>query len=127
MGNDELEKVMKETTINFARPLDFRGVNKMLKYVGDNLPGTVSFQASYNRSVGEGLDGKIGSMKFGGMISDYSKSRAFDSFEISGCPEVTSMNFFMVPGWDLEEYRVEVRELWTSVRGTIEKYFEEEN
>ncbi|GBE20134.1 MAG TPA: hypothetical protein ENG87_04845 [Candidatus Pacearchaeota archaeon] len=61
------------------------------------------------------------------MITCFRKPIAFDSFEFTpskkDSSKLASIQFNMVPDWELDEYRPEVRKLWRNVREVVKQYF----
>ena len=64
-----------------------------------------------------------------GNIHDL-KTHAFDCFSSQTCEwdytRISALRFTLVPGWDENEYRPEIRQLWADVRRIAQEYSLEE-
>jgi len=134
--NNSEEEVIKGSTIRFPRGLTFKEGEQLLKYIASYLPADVDYVASYHKSFIHELENQwtnevnsIGPKTYNirGKIISRKKAMAFDSFE--GIFDITNepfmgIKFTPIPGYNLNEHRKEVIELWDDVRNLIRIYFE---
>ena len=128
-----IDEVISEVEIQFQRPLSIWEAEGLLGYVAKRLPGRVHYRAHYFRSIDPNdcselqIEGRA--LKINGDISRVGSPMAFDTFYIEPSEEDTSkleiMKFQLVPGWELGDYRPEIRGLWNDTRRLIDAYFEE--
>ena len=138
MTVDELveDNIIGRSTINFPRGLKFKEGENLLEYIAIFLPANVMYRISYNRGfiheIEELRENKVNAIgpenyKISGRINSRKKAMAFDSFE--GIFDRTNepfmgIKFTPIPGYNLNEHRKEVIELWDNVRNLIRIYFE---
>ncbi len=125
-----IDEVIEKTTINFSRALTLSQAEKLMFYIAERLPGDVNYSCTYIRSVSAsepaGPTVRLnGTVNMAGTISSKTLT-AFDSFQCNPDQKNTSkfsaIVFYQVPGWDLYEYREEVRQLWDDVRKLVKEY-----
>ena len=131
-----LEEVINELTIEFPKKISFSKTTELMEYIAKNLPAEISSNLSYNNQVLYDAENKKMSryyeqgIKITGNITNYNKTSRFihDTFEIMNEGRVNKfkgIQFQITPGWDLNQYRPEIRTLWKDVRKVVENYFEE--
>ena len=128
-----IDEVISEAEIQFPISLSRSGAEELLRYIAVKLPGRVHYRTHYSRFIDPNdcselqIEGRA--LKINGDISRVGSPMAFDTFYIEPSEEDTSkleiMNFPLVPGWELRQYRPEVRELWADTRRLVNAYFEE--
>lgn len=128
-----LEEISDLVRINFPRDLNLEESEDLLKYLAEELRADVDYNISYHKSVNhrdKGVKISDGALKITGQIDLLDNSEKFDYFTIRNSdfiPEthkVGMLEFSRVPGWDINDYREEVRELWGDVRKAVGIYFE---
>lgn len=127
-----IEEVIEKTTIELPREIDLETAEELLRYLAGNLSANIHYNVSYFKSILK-KDGEIsefdGSVSLTANISSYENPTAFDACTFMSSSTDTSklsiIKFGQVPGWDLSEYRQEVRQLWDDVRETVKQYFEQ--
>jgi len=126
-----IDTLLAESTIKFQTPLTLEGTEELLDYVAENLPGNVSTNSNYYTQRHHYTDdGKLtrsrGTVSIGGMITNLNKP-SFDSFssihDSEDTSKISAIRFQTIPGYELDEHRSEVRELWSDVRTLINNYF----
>ena len=128
-----IEQLISEVEIQFQRPLSIEEAERLLGYVAKRLPGRVHYRAHYFRSIDPNdcseLQIEGSALKIDGDISRVGSPMAFDTFHMEPLEEDTSkleiMKFQLVPGWKLEEYKLEIKQLWEDTRRLVDAYFEE--
>ena len=128
----DLEEIAKRLGIDFPKNLDLQQSEDLLEYIARELPADVIYGVSYGKSIvhtEEGIETFDRGFKLTGQISSRDNFGKSDSFSILN-PDYTSehfevgrLEFSMVPGWDINDYRKEVLELWDGVRELVERYF----
>jgi len=128
-----IDEVISEAEIQFPISLSRSGAEELLRYIAVKLPGRVHYRTHYSRFIDPNdcsepqTEGRA--LKINGDISRVGSPMAFDTFYIEPSEEDTSkleiMKFQLVPGWELGDYRPEVRELWADTRRLVNAYFEE--
>lgn len=67
-----------------------------------------------------------GTVRISGSIRN--KNFVFDSFimepDFNNTSKIKTIQFQKIPGYDLEEHHLEVRQLWDDVRMQVQHYFE---
>lgn len=125
-----IEEVIESTRVPFSRSINLDKGKKLLKYIAANLPASISFRCEYQGSFSDHYEGKVleypGSIGLVATVIDKKgASDTFVSFRADYGPSlIAGIVFSSVPGWDLENYRIEVRQLWDDVRKVVNKYFE---
>ena len=131
-----IDEIMDETTISFKKDLTLEETEDLLKYVADNLPANISFHAGYFRSYRRDEDMTFTYVsdeivEITGNIRQTNKTFSFDVFSGNHPNDDTSgfssLYFARVPGWEISDYRPEIRQLWKDVRGVVNNYFETKN
>ena len=128
-----IDEVISEAEIQFPTLLSRKEAEELLMYIAVKLPGSVHYRTHYSRFVDPNdcselqIEGRA--LKINGDISRVGSPMAFDTFYIEPSEEDTSkleiMKFQLVPGWELGDYRPEIRGLWNDTRRLIDAYFEE--
>ena len=132
-----IDELLEKTTIKLPRSLTLKEAEKLIYYLAKELPANIHYHTSRHRSIfrsyGEG-NRKIleqdGTVKINVNINNIEKPLALDSFQLQASDQdrdtskLSVIRFNLVPGWELPEYRPEVRELWDKVRGKVGQYFE---
>lgn len=125
------ETLVQKATVELPQPIYLQEFEKMLAYVAKSLPVDITFRASYFGNVSERSKGDIdyGSTEVGGMIKSTRVPMAFDNFTTSTSDrdyrKIARMKFSIIPGYDEDDHRPEVRQLWSDVRAAVERYFAE--
>ena len=125
-----LQEITEKSTINFARRLNLEEVEKLIYCIAEKLPANINYHISRHKSLYHGEKGAVlkngGTVVVSGTISSLRNPGAFDSFQTKPSENYISLSsaiaFSMVPGWELEDYRPEVQELWNDVRKIVNKY-----
>jgi hypothetical protein len=130
----DIEQIIKEATINLPMPLNREEAEKMMQYLAQEIPASVNTKVEYFKNFLNDK-GKVevdeGTLKINGQINARTRPFAFDYF--SSEPDfhqtefIDKIIFNLTPGWDLQDYRTEVRELWKRTRTVVEEYFQKEN
>ncbi len=130
---ESLDEVTEKTTIKFGKPLTQEGIEDLLLYIAKEMPANINYNASYHRSLlrtGHGIRGQKGSVTVSAQIVGCKNPLAFDCFEsilLEGdSSKISAIAFNRVPGWELHDYRQEVRALWGQVREVVGRYFSQE-
>ncbi|MEK6934858.1 MAG: hypothetical protein AABW46_03195 [Nanoarchaeota archaeon] len=134
MVTDEL---IKRNVINLPRKLSLSEAEGLVEYIVRELPGEIRYHSSYHKTLFQ-KDGRL-SIRDGAVdltvhlkatISSHKRVGAFDTFQFlhsqSDSSRLDAIMFQLVPGWDLQEYRQEIIELWDDVRRLTEQYMKEE-
>ncbi len=134
---EKIKDINDLVTIELPESLGIRGLEDLLKYVGEHLPADVNYNVSYfadlryNRGLmkkgvcARKLIRTLGTLSVTGTIRSLlrSSSMAFDSFQTQPAEnedgKVKAIRFMQVPGWEIEDYRKEVIQLWSDVRREI--------
>ena len=131
-----IDEIVEKTTIELPMPLSLKGAEKLLYYLAEELPANVSYHISHHKSIyrpfresGRKILKQDGTVEINANINNLEKPFAFDGFQFtsSGMEDTSKLSvirFNLVPGWELPEYRPEVRELWDQVREKVRQYFE---
>ena len=128
-----IDEVISEVEIQFPTLLSRGEAEELLRYIAVKLPGRVHYRTHYSRSIDPNdcseLQTEGRALKINGDISRVGSPMAFDTFYIEPSEEDTSklrmMKFQLVPGWELGEYRPEIKQLWEDTRGLVDAYFSE--
>src|SRR3989344_7932877 len=128
-----IDEVISEAEIQFPTLLSRKEAEELLMYIAVKLPGRVHYRTQYSRSIDPNdcseLQTEGRALKINGDISRVGSPMAFDTFYIEPSEEDTSklrmMKFQLVPGWELGEYRPEIKQLWEDTRGLVDAYFSE--
>lgn len=126
----ELESLIGRTTIKFTRPLGFREVKDLFRYIQRNLHGQIDYQYSsfgqigaflgdenYEKDYVSGVSGRI-------KITDSIFGCSFN-LERSAEDEFRALKFSTIPGYELSEIPEDDLRLMDKVRIKIENYFRE--
>jgi len=124
MGIDE---IIKRATIELPCAITLDEAEKLIAYIAKQLPANINYKSSYFKSIARGQDGKMsiqdGTVNLEVTISSYKNHATCDTFQFGHSQQDISkfdaIIFQQVPGWDLSEYRPEVRELWGDVRKIV--------
>lgn len=129
-----VEELIEKTKIGFPRPIGLKQTEEMLCYISSHLPANVSQKVEYHKrfDYDPEKDGSLennGTLKVIASIHKMSEPFEYDTFVSYPYDKDTSfisgVKFEIVPGWNLSEYRPEVRELWDDVRNCINHYFKD--
>lgn len=127
-----LGKVCGKSRIDFPKSLDLEQSEELLKYLAEGLEANVGYDISYHKSIihdRKGVKTIDGAFKINGHISLLDSPGKFDTFTMDSdysIPEVykvRKLEFYRIPGYDFNQYREELRELWDDTREVIGKYF----
>ena len=134
---NSLDEITKESTIDFFIDINLSETKMILEYLAKNLPADIKYNLSYNNHIFYnpehkqiGRDYKNGA-KITGTITSFKKTSEFahDSFEFKkteeGLSRFNGIKFQTIPGYNLDEHRPEIRNLWKDVREIIDDYFED--
>ena len=130
-----LGKVCGKSRIDFPKSLDLEQSEELLKYLAKELEANVGYDISYHKSIAyeeEGVKISNGYFKINGRISLLDSPGKFDTFTMNSdysIPEVykvRKLEFYRIPGYDFNQYREEIIELWDDTREVIGKYFNAE-
>jgi hypothetical protein len=124
-----LDQVMEESRIEFARSLDLKETEKLLEYLTNKMCGRITYHISSfkNLSIEDNRLGRDnGTVKINGNIMRENPV-VFDAFETEHDNDDTSrirgIRFMLIPGYDMDDYGRERRELWSHVKKDINDYF----
>ena len=130
-----IDEIIEETTISFGEDIELEIMEDLLKHISDKLPANISYHAGYFRNfryeeIGESsIDN--GTVDLVGTIVKIKEPYSFDSFTGVHSNEDTSkfsaLNFARVPGWEITEYRPEIRQLWKDIREIVNDYYDTMN
>ena len=115
--------------IDFPEHLDLKQSENLLNYLAEELRADISYNISHYRLIAykeEGVKTFDRSFKISGKISLLDNFEKFESFIIDSTSEIDKagkLEFFMVPGWDINDYGEKARELWGYVRESVRGYF----
>ena len=126
-----ISELIEKSTIKFPRAISLSGAEKLLRYIADKLPANVAYTINRHRTLYHKNEMEIslreGSTGISGNIACRKTPIAFDSFEftlsISDSSKLDTMQFNIIPGYELSEHRQEVRKLWDETRKIVFKYF----
>ena len=133
-----IDDVVAKATINFPSPLSEEQMRALLGYLWKNGNLEVNYKLEIGERTGNRFDtlvphdqAVVTSLGVSGTIFD-TQTHAFDTFNGEQIiaprddkPYIANLKFFIVPGWDLQEYRPEVLRLWDRTRTLTEQYFGE--
>jgi|SRR3989344_1912032 len=126
-----LDTLTQISRIEFPQPLTLKRTKGLLKYLAINLPAEIRYTTESLETIyyiPEEFKTKRhqGSVSISGNIHDV-RNHTLDYFSTKHAECDTSrikgLQFQLVPEWDLEEYRPEVRQLWQNVRTQVQNYF----
>lgn len=126
-----IDEIAEKSTITFPRSVDLKEAEGLLMYVAMTLPAHVHYNVHYFRSIssldGESFGVQDGTLKIIASVHSLKNPMAFDTFHIDSSTEDPSrlelIGFQMVPGWELSDYRPEIRQLWGDTRRIVQGYF----
>ncbi len=127
-----VEEVTKRATINLPKAITLEEAEELLEYLARELPGIISYRLERNMTLyhdDSEIIKSMGSVSLSGNIRSFKEHGNFDSFE--GKPSeyhysmIDTIGFFVVPGFDLTDYRQGAIGLWDDVRTLISRYFEQ--
>lgn len=129
-----LDGVLDKSTIQFPRLLPRDEAEELIGYIARRLPVRVHYRTQYSRLMNfhdpdtpDKLLIKECAVSVVGDIEMVRNSMAFDTFCMEPSNGDTSkletMRFQLVPGWELGEYRKDVRALWAYTRRAVNSYF----
>jgi|SRR5208283_3983023 len=123
-----IDDVIKEATVKFQRPIGRVGSERLLEYLGENLPGDVTAEITYGlRFSSQEKSREFGTLRVTGSIAIH-EPWIFDSFTSKSWDKsesyISGIMFNIVPGWNLSEYG-DKRKLWSDIREIIGRYFKE--
>jgi len=129
---EDIEDLVKRATINFPGPLNLGQTEDLLEYIAREMPGKVYLQEevhktfSFEPKVGN-LVKDQGTIGISATIINSCNPVSFDSCESVNYDRdsgfISGLRFFMVPGFDIPDYRPERMTLWDKVRDLVEDYF----
>ena len=124
-----IDNLLAESTINFSVSLTLEETEELLDYIAENLPGETHTRSDYHAiryTENEKIARDRGTVSIGGMIRD-ARNSSFDAFSSinnsDDSSRISAIRFQTIPGYELEEHRPEVRQLWEDVRKQINDYF----
>ncbi len=128
-----VEDVTKRSHIEFPKVIHLERLEDLLKNIANNLSCDIRYEVKTVKGIYKryprDLQGEIGPIDVSGSI--VLKTAASDSFscgkKFNDYTRFSSLDFMTIPGYDLEEHRKEVVELWDNVRKQIELYFLEKS
>ena len=131
----ELDEIAKEGTIEFPRPISREDAENLFCYIAKELPASISSHIDYYKSFSynEERDKVLedeGTLIVIASVSSLKKERGYDTFvskpgdRDTSC--ISAIASQTVPGWELLDYRPEVRKLWKDVREVVNRYFGED-
>ena len=123
-----IDEIIKKATIEFPRFLNLKEGEELLDYIAEKLPATIRYNASYTGLLNQGKSSKKYDPKISGSITSINTPMAFDNFESflvlkNDISKIKSLQFILVPDWEIGDYRKEVIQLWGEVRNIIGEYF----
>ena len=128
-----VDELAEKTTIDFPKPIGRESAEGLLCYLSSHLPANVSGKIEYfisyrYDSKKESSFEDKGTLKLVASVNNLKGLMASNTFISERDGRDTSLisriAFQRVPGWDLSDYRSEVRELWDDVRKVVNQYFE---
>ena len=137
-----LDEIMERATISFPRPLQAEQVRELFAYFWTVGAVEVSYEIGTGERIGNRFKNYITSERAGqkavptsvsvnGTVHD-TNGPTFDRFEgeqeligEESKPYISKIQFQLVHGWKLHEYRTEVLQLWDKTRELVGKYFRE--
>ena len=124
----DLEKLTEKATIEFARPLDLKQAEEMLKKISEEMNADVRYTAKYFNAFNAGKEDR-GSFEIDGTIIILQQGRS-ESFSLK--PEdvedeckFLKMQFDLTHSDHEDEYFPETFQLWDETRAAVNKYFKE--
>ena len=128
-----IERIIKETTIEFERPLDLKNVRRLFLYIAKNLPGSVRYTVESKEIIERlyrhpmtdfeqksiSINGSIDVIGTGGIFKCESPQ---DNHLL-----INTLKFDSIPGYDYEEHQPAETKLWGDVRRLISDYFKEKS
>ena len=128
-----VEEVVNKTTIKFKRPLKEKEIRSLMIYLARELSADITYEISYRRELIHNRDKGGLSIKTAGLeltaritsslfASDSLTSKGHENIE--ALDSISGFSFNKVPGWEVLEYRPEVRALWSKVRTSVDEYFD---
>ena len=127
-----IEEIAEQTKIEFPRDLHLKEAESLLFYIAENLPANINYQTSSHKSISRctpagGVAIRQGTIGLTASINSLKNPGAFDSLrfhkEVGDSSRFSHINFEMVPGWELSDYRPEVKQLWDDIRVITTEYF----
>ena len=137
------DEVSARRQINFPEPLELLAMKEYFDYLSREGKFVINYEVTSDYTIGK-LDffkepvytpeirGER-TKKLTGRIQE-TTTTSFDHFETSlkyvekeeGIDDAVfeALNFSLVPGWDLDEYRPEVIHIWDKVRELTDTYFQ---
>lgn len=120
--------------IEFPKSLSLEETNELLNYIAVNLPAKISTKTEiyciryHDEKENKGFQKTQINLEICGTIMNNNNFN-FDNFitrnYILDSSRILGINFQAIPGYKLEEHRLEVRQLWADVRKQVENYFSE--
>ena len=124
-----IDELLEASTIEFLESLTLEEMGKLLDYITKNLPADIYTKTEYNENRNHDLDmTTLGTVKIVGTIKNVN-NYSFDSFVTThnfleeDTSKISAMQFQTIPGYELEEHREEVRQLWNDVKTQVNNYF----
>ena len=123
-----IDELLEASTIEFLESLTLEEMGKLLDYITKNLPADIYTKTEYNENRDHDQDmPTLGTVKIVGTIKNVN-NYSFDSFMttynfLEDTSKISAMQFQTIPGYELEEHREEVRQLWNDVRAQVNNYF----
>ena len=135
MTGHTIDNLLEASTISFPRPLSLEETEKLIDYVSINLPAQIITTSEYyktrmptkNSPKTGTLYHRRGTVKISGSITNMN-NYSFDGFytknDSDDSSKINAIAFQIIPGYNLEEHRPEVKQLWSDVRNQVETYFQ---
>lgn len=129
---EDLDTILERATIKFPKPLDKDHAIDLLYFIEHKLPGRrIDYIVESHHSIGKDVEKSIREIKISGKIVAYHRNFAFADFRLNN-EEVTddpsylsSLQFDLVPSWNLSDYGTDRLELWSKVKKLVAEYFED--
>lgn len=131
-----LEEVIKKSRIVLPKNINTYEAEKIIKYLAKKLPAEINYEISCSKFLNYDKDfrfnTKTSSTKINGRI-DYLNSIPLgsDNFEFEKSQKdmlkFKTIQFQIVPGWELSDYRPEIKQLWDKTREVVNNYFLKKN
>ncbi len=127
-----IEEVLEKSKIALPKTINLREAEKLLRYIAKKLPAEIQYTLLCNKLLYRDKNKYFKSSfsftpEINGTIKSLKDSMAFDNFQFKSLKEDGSkleiIQFQTAPEWKLNEYRLEIKQLWDNTRKIVDEYF----
>lgn len=129
-----IDEVIEKSTINFPRALALKEAEELIEHLAKKLPANIHYKVSRHKSIGyQEKDERVlkqeGTVNISATVINIKEPMSFDVCEfkpsMKDTSKLSSINFQLIPDYEIHDYRPEVIKLWGDVRKVVEDYFKQ--